>query len=75
MIMCNLKYVFLSIVFLPVMIVYGQETTSCDALLDLLNEPKLIGDYYQPPLPMSSVGSQFLIEDWLYGDIYLSNKI
>jgi hypothetical protein len=74
MIMCNLKYVFLAIVFLPVMIVQGQETTSCDAVLDQLNESKLIGDYYQAPLPMSSVGSQFLIDDWLNGDIYLSNK-
>ena len=60
MIMCNLKYVFISIVFWPVIIVQGQETTSCDAMLDPLTEPKLIGDLYQPPLPMSSVGSQYL---------------
>lgn len=72
--MCNLKYVFLSIVFLPVIIVQGQETTSCDAVLDQLNEPKLIGDLYQPPLPMSSVGSQFLFDDWQNGDVYLFNK-
>jgi len=72
--MCNLKYVFLSIVFLPVIILQGQETTSCDAVLDQLNEPDLIGDFYQPPLPMSTVGSQFLYENWLDGDIFLSNK-
>lgn len=72
--MCNLKYVFLSIVFLPGIIVQGQEITSCDAVLDPLNEPKLIGDFYQPPLPMSTVGSQFLFDDWQNGDVYLSNK-
>lgn len=72
--MCNLKYVFLLVAFLPVIIVHGQETTSCDAVLNQLNEPKLIGDLYQSPLPMSSVGSQFLFDDWQNGDVYLFNK-
>jgi hypothetical protein len=72
--MYNLKCVFISIVFWPLIIAQGQETTSCDAMIDPLTEPKLIGDLYQPPLPMSSVGSEFYIDDWLNGDIYLSNN-
>jgi hypothetical protein len=74
MIMCKLKYIFFAIAFWPVFIVQGQKPTSCDAVLNSLIEPNLTGDSYQSPLPLSSIGSQFFIEDWLNGDIYLSNK-
>jgi hypothetical protein len=74
MIMCNLKYIFFLIAFWPVIIMQGQETYSCDAMLDSLIEPKLTGDLFQPPNPGSLEGSQFFIEDWLNGDVYLTNK-
>ncbi len=74
MIMCNIKCSFLSIVLWPAIWVQAQGTYSFDAVLDSLTEPKLFGDLYKSPLPKSSVGSQFFIDDWLYGDIYLSNN-
>lgn len=74
MIMCNLKYALFSMVFLPVIFVSAQETFTCETVLDSLIEPKLIGDVYQSPLLVTSVGSQFFKDDWLHGDIYLSNN-
>jgi hypothetical protein len=52
---------------------FGQNPASCncDSLLGKIMEPRLTGDLYIKPVP-SSV-SQFFMDDWLIGTIYLSN--
>jgi hypothetical protein len=51
----------------------AQNTVSfqCDSLLKKIMEPRLTGDLYIKPIP-SSV-SQFFMDDWVIGTVYLSN--
>jgi hypothetical protein len=51
----------------------AQKTASCqcDSLLGKIMEPRLTGDLYIKPIP-SSV-SQFFMDDWVIGAVYLSN--
>jgi hypothetical protein len=43
----------------------------CDSLLEKIMEPRLTGDLYIKPVPSSI--SQFFMDDWVIGTIYLSN--
>jgi hypothetical protein len=69
-----LKYVLFLIVCWPVVFIQGQSTIACtcDTILDSLMESQLAGDLY---LQLDrGVGSQYFTDEWLKGEVYLSNK-
>lgn len=72
--MNKLNFVFLCLSCLPAVLLKGQGITryDCDSVLISITEPKLFGDLYQQK--NIGIGSQYYIEDWLNGDVYLSNK-
>lgn len=73
--MRSLKYfLFLSIIFSG-SFVQGQGMGSkvCDVILDSIVQPNLMGDLFTTN--DKGIGSQYFIEQWLNGDIYLSNNI
>ena len=46
---------------------------NCDSLLEKITEPALIGDIFVKPLP--STVSPYFYDNWLSGDILLSNNV
>ncbi len=72
--MRNLKYVFFLMTCWPVVFIKGQSGLACNCgeILDSLMEPNLYGDIYQQV--DIGIGSQYFTEEWLKGEVYLTNK-
>lgn len=73
--MHSLKYLLILNMMISVSFVQGQgmESKVCDAILDSIMQPNLTGDLYTTT--DKGIGSQYFIEQWLPGDVYLSNNI
>lgn len=73
--MHSIKYLLILHLFLSLSFVQGQgiESKTCDAILDSIMQPNLTGDLYTTTV--KGIGSQYFIDQWLLGDVYLSNNI
>ncbi len=68
------KHLFVLMILFSTSLVRGQvgESEIYNAILDSIMQPNLTGDLFVTT--DKGIGSQYFIEDWLAGDIYLSNK-
>lgn len=73
--MHSIKYLLILNIIFSVSFVQGQgmESEACDAILDSIMQPNLTGDLYTTT--DKGIGSQYFTEQWLIGDVYLSNNI
>ncbi len=69
-----LLYILITAAIFPAEVMYAQESKSClcNATLDSIMEPVLTGDLYQTW--DKGIGSQYYTDEWLLGDVYLTNK-